>query len=583
MDNHRAFRVLRVDLHTGKGQSIDFSGPETCLGGCGLAAALFEEYGLPNEPALHPDQPLIFAIGPLTGYFPLMSKTVCAFKSPYNEQYAESHAGGRMALCLRFAGYHALVVTGVAKSLSCLAFSESRLEIHNISYLKGFDVFSTGKYLRKFSKTHSGHRSTLRIGPAGENLVSYAAINVDTYRHFGRLGAGAVMGSKNLKGIIVLGGGSAPLPEGKAYPALFKEIFQDLTATDMMNKYHDLGTAENLLPLNERSALPWNNLQKTKRAEVRGISGQRFAEQLLLRKTACAGCPVGCIHVGLLREQFADKSDFLYRQVSYDFEPIFACGSMLGMTHASDVLAILDECERQGLDVMSAGVALAWATEAFEKGIVTEKDTLTPLAFDNAPGYREAMVNLGGRVNEFYRVLGQGALAAAKEYGGEDFACVLGQEMAGYATGEVFFVAQALGFRHSHLDSGGYTYDQTHEEKDAHAAARFLIDDEQKRTSLNCMVACLFSRGIYGEDRLAEALEVVGHKDAADNLSALCAEVQKHRWQLKFATGFDPDRVAIPKRFLEVTSWKGPVDADYLQSVRKAYQKSILDLSGIKS
>jgi len=583
MSNDRSFRVLHVDLYTGKGQSIDFSGPDKCLGGSGLAAALFDKYGLPDQPALSPDQPLVFAIGPLTGYFPLMSKTVCAFKSPYSEQYAESHAGGRMALSLRFAGYHALVVTGAARSLSCLAVGESRLEIHDVGYLKGFDVFSTGKYLRKFSKTHSGHRSTLRIGPAGENLVPYAAINVDTYRHFGRLGAGAVMGSKNLKGIIVLGGGHVALPEGKAYPALFKEVFKDLTATDMMNKYHDLGTAENMSPLNARSALPWNNLQKTKRAEVEGISGQRFAEQLLLRKTACAGCPVGCIHVGLLREKFAGESDFLYRQVSYDFEPIFACGSMLGMTHASDVLAILDECERQGLDVMSAGVALAWATEAFEKGIVTEKDTLIKLKFDDAAGYREAMANLGGRVNDFYHVLGQGALAAADKYGGEDFACVLGQEMAGYATGEVFFVAQALGFRHSHLDSGGYAYDQAHEEKDADAAARFLVDDEQKRTSLNCMVACLFSRGIYGGERLSQALEVVGYKGTAGNLGSLSTEVQKHRWQLKFATGFNPDRVVIPKRFLEVTSWKGPVDADYLRSVRKAYQKSILDLSGIKS
>jgi len=316
MNNDRSFRVLHVDLRTGKGKSLDFSGPDACLGGAGLAAALFDEYGLTHEPALSPNQPLIFAIGPLTGYFPLMSKTVCAFKSPYNEQYAESHAGGRMALSLRFAGYHALVVTGAARSLSCLAVGESRLEIHDVGYLKGFDVFSTGKYLRRFSKTHSGHRSTLRIGPAGENLVPYAGINVDTYRHFGRLGAGAVMGSKNLKGIIVLGGGRAPLPEGKAYPALFKEIFKDLTATDMMDKYHNLGTAENLSLLNARAALPWNNLQKTKRPEIDGISGQRFVEQLLLRKTACAGCPVGCIHVGLLRERFAGKSDFLYRQVS---------------------------------------------------------------------------------------------------------------------------------------------------------------------------------------------------------------------------------------------------------------------------
>ena len=108
-------------------------------------------------------------------------------------------------------------------------------------------------------------------------------------------------------------------------------------------------------------------------------AGERFAEELLLRKTACSGCPVGCIHVGLLREKFADQNEFQYRQVSYDHEPIFAAGSMLGVTNAGGVLTLLEEMERQGLDVMSAGVALAWATEAFERGIVTDKETLVPL------------------------------------------------------------------------------------------------------------------------------------------------------------------------------------------------------------
>ena len=124
------------------------------------------------------------------------------------------------------------------------------------------------------------------------------------------------------------------------------------------------------------------------------------------------------------------------------------------------MLAIIDVSEKMGLDVMSAGVALAWATEAFEKGVISEKETVVPLAFGDSEGYKIAMQHLGEGSNEFYRVLGQGTLKAAEQYGGKDFACVLGQEMAGYATGEVYFASQALGFRHSHLDSGGYSFDQ---------------------------------------------------------------------------------------------------------------------------
>ncbi len=577
------FTILHVDLATGRGERKAFSGPGQCLGGAGLAAVLYDAFGLPFEPAFHPAQPLIFAVGPLTGYFPLMSKVVCAFRSPYTGQYAEAYAGGRLALSMRFAGLDALVLTGTAPVLSALVVGPRRLQMHDVHYLAGRDVFATGRHLRRFGRDASGHRSILRIGPAGENLVPYACVNVDTYRHFGRLGAGAVMGAKGLKGIVVNGTAPAPIPEGPAYPKLFKAIHKDLTGTDMMTKYHDLGTAENLLVLNELSCLPWRNLQETKRPEIDGISGEAFAEDLLLRQTACSGCPVGCIHIGLLRERFAKENEYLYRQVAYDYEPIFSCGSMLGLGKASDVLAVMDECERQGLDVLSAGVALAWAAEATEKGLVSEEQTIAPLRFGQAEGFRAAMGHLGAQANEFYTALGRGALVAAARFGGEDFACVLGQEMAGYATGEVYTVSQALGFRHSHLDSGAYAYDMTapagDEGKDPAKAVAWMVKDERARVMLNCMTGCLFSRKVYSAERLAEALEAVGQTDAARDLDALSGRVQAHRWRLKFQTGFDPDTVKIPKRYLEVVTWKGPMDADYMQSLRRDYARAVRGLA----
>ena len=112
------FRVLVVDLATGKGKVANVPGRDEVAGGSGLGALLFTKYGKADRPWDDPEQPVIFAIGPLTGYFPLMSKTVAAFKSPYHDQYAESHAGGRSALALRFADLDALVLTGRAPSPS---------------------------------------------------------------------------------------------------------------------------------------------------------------------------------------------------------------------------------------------------------------------------------------------------------------------------------------------------------------------------------------------------------------------------------------------------------------------------------
>jgi aldehyde:ferredoxin oxidoreductase len=576
------FRVLKVDLAEERGEVVTLEGRDTVAGGSGLAALLFGKYGHVDKSWSDPDQPLIFAIGPLTGYFPLMSKTVCAFKSPYHDQYAESHAGGRSALSLRFADYDALVITGKAARPSVVAVGSRHLEVRDVHYLWGFDLQATGKMLRRMFGG-SGHRSILRIGPAGERGSAIACINADTYRHFGRLGAGAVMGAKNLKGIVIQGDGSFDLPQDKAYAKLFQDVYEKLTDTDMMDKYHNLGTPVNVLVLNGIKALPCRNLQQTHDEAMEGISGERFAKDTLMRNTACSGCPIGCIHVGFVREKFMEPNQYLYRQISYDHEPIFATGSMLGVTDAFRVLALIDISEKMGLDVMSAGVALAWATEALEKGLISEKETLVPLKFGESEKYKEGLLHLGRGENDFYRLLGQGVLKAAKHYGGEDFGCVLGQEMAGYATGEVFFVSQALGFRHSHLDAGGYSYDQKHEDKEVEKAVSFLVQDEQERVLLTSLVSCLFAREVYKREVVGECLRSLGYTTLAGNLEAVAERIQKERWKLRVATGFNPSAVEIPKRFTEVTTWKGRVDGDYLKALKEHYGKRVLEMARCKS
>ena len=216
------FRVLLVNLSTGQRTISDIDGRNTVAGGSGLAAMLFGKYGLPGKPWDDPGQPLIFAIGPLTGYFPLMSKTVCAFKSPYHYQYAESHCGGRSALSLRFADFDALVIIGRVKSPSALIIGSRRIDLEDVHYLWGTDLQVAGRILRRMFPG-SGHRTILRIGPAGERQSPMACISVDTYRHFGRLGGGAVMGSKNLKAIVVEGTSKTEIADSEQYKFMVYE------------------------------------------------------------------------------------------------------------------------------------------------------------------------------------------------------------------------------------------------------------------------------------------------------------------------------------------------------------------------
>ncbi len=573
------FKILKVDLSAGKAEVIRLEGRNEVAGGSGLAAVVFNRYGYFSRPWNHPEQPLIFAIGPLTGYFPLMSKTVCAFKSPYHDQYTESHAGGRSALSLAFAGIDALVITGRSREPCCLAVGSRNLEIRPAGFLWGLDVIRSGKILRNMFKTSSGHRSILRIGQAGEKQLAMAGINADTYRHFGRLGGGAVMGAKNLKAVVINGDGVLDQPDSRGYADLYKRVFKQVIDTGMMKKYHDLGTPANIMTLNSLQALPWRNLQASSDPGAEGISGERFAKDALLRNIACAGCPVGCIHVGFVREKFMKDNRYMYKQVAYDYEPIFAAGSMLGVSDCFSVLNIMDVMERVGLDVISGGVAIAWATEAFERGLIGPEETIIPLGFGNVDACKKAAFYLGTAANDFYRLLGQGTLKAAERYGGSEFACVLGQEMAGYATGELFFAAQSLGFRHSHLDSGAYSFEQKHAEKDVEKMVDFLMEDEVPRAFLTSMVACLFARGVYRPEVLSECLNVLGYEKLSMNVEQTAHKIRSLRWKTRFACGFDPDSITIPKRFYKVKSWKGPVDPAYLNALRSRYAERLKALA----
>jgi aldehyde:ferredoxin oxidoreductase len=284
-----------------------------------------------------------------------------------------------------------------------------------------------------------------------------------------------------------------------------------------------------------------------------------------------------------VRERFRKEHRYIYRQVSYDHEPIFAVGSMLSVGDCFAVLGIIDIAEKVGLDVMSAGVALSWATEATEKGIISEKETITRLSFGDSEAYKQAIQHLGEGTNDFYRLLGQGTLKAAEKYGGKDFACVLGQEMARYATGEVYFASQALGLRHSHLDTGGYSYDQKEKGKDPGKAVDFLVKDEQGRVLLTSMVACLFARGVYTDALLADCLKSVGYETLAGSLSAVSKNIQHLRWKARFSTGYKPEDVTIPKRFLEITTGKGSMDAAYLTSLKEQYAKAIRSLGAAET
>ena len=569
-------RVLYVDLGTGRVRVQERDDLFHLLGGAGVAAALLEENLQPGIGVFEPEQPIVFAIGPLTSIFPVVTKTVATFVSPLTGEYGESHAGGRFAYSLQQAGYDALVITGKAPSHAYLHIHDNRVELRNATTLWGTDISEAGRLMRDLH-TAAGHRSIVRIGPAGENQVRFANVNVETYRHFGRLGLGALFGAKNLKGIVTIGTHHWPLRNAKDYRRVYDEIYQKVISTNAMEKYHELGTAINVVPLNSVGALPTRNLQATRFENAAEVSGEAFAQENLMYKRACAGCPIGCIHIALLRQPFgaADEYEFQSSYVGYDYEPIYSLGTMLGIGRREGALQLMEACDKNGLDSIEAGVVLGWATEAMERGLIRESDLGVRLQFGDASAYHQAIRLITEGANETARILGFGVVAASRHFGGEDLAFAAGgaQGLAGYHTGYANVLGHHVGARHSHLDNAGYAVDQKGAAKmtDEQIVDEVLAE-EVERNMLTSLSICLFARNVYDRETVRKALATIDIVTDDADLTRIGREITATKLRIKAKLGYDPHRQPLPKRLFETPSMNGPLDPARMANMIGLYQ-----------
>jgi len=580
LPNDPLSRVLYVDL-TRRRSWVEERRElfEESLGGAGVGIRLLEEECPRGADPLGPENPIVFAVGPLVGLFPVASKTVAMFKSPHTGELGESHAGGRSAVAIRMAGLGAVVIRGASATPVYLVIEGDRARFRDASALWGLrSSYTVGSVLRG-REQGSGMRAIMRIGRAGERRVSYACVVTETYRHFGRLGLGAVLGSKKLKAVVIGGQRNLPVADRRAYRQTYDAIFKAATESELMRKYHELGTAMNVLPLDAIGGLPTRNLQAGRFEGAEAISGERLASDYLGRRVACAHCPVACIHLAALRVPYPNDPYFYKTMMlGYDHELIYAAGSMLGLGDVAGMLQVLDEIEVQGLDAMSAGVTLAWATEALERGRITLKDTDgLALAFGEARPYVEAVRRIVSQPTDFYRALARGVEHAASVYGGAEFALAFGgHEMPGYHTGAGCHLGYLTGARHSHLDSAGYSLDQEAAREGIaltpEGVAEALLAEERWRQTLTSLVICLFARGVYDRATVLQALACAGYDWTGDDLDRLGAETLRRKYAFKRREGFDLAALRIPQRILETPAPAGPFDEAFMRQAMAHYE-----------
>jgi len=415
-------QILKVDLSSRKTEvlEIDDDLRRKFVGGSGLGTKLLWDLGAYAADPLDEKNALIFMTGPFANTPALTSgRHAVLARSPLTGIYAESDSGGSFGPELKRTGYDGVVITGKAEKPVYLWISEDGAEIRDAAHLWGKDVFTTDEMLRAETSEKS---VTSCIGQSGEKMVRMASIINDgrAARAAGRCGLGAVMGSKNLKALVARGSKKTPLHDRAALADNIKTLAKMIR--ENMAGMTRLGTAGGLAAFEEMGSLPlknWKGVERWKDDAAR-ITGATMAERMLTGNYGCERCVIRCG-----REIEIKEGPYAGLQgAGPEYETLASLGSLCSVNDLAAIAMANDLCNRYGLDTISAGAMVAFAMEAFERGIISERDTEgVRLTWGNA----EAMVKTIEMICQnrgIGSILALGVREAAKKLGGgaEDFA-----------------------------------------------------------------------------------------------------------------------------------------------------------------
>ncbi len=366
-------KIMRLDLTHSKVTVEDLKEEwaQQFIGGSGLGAKYLYEMTDEKTDPLGPQNPLIFMTGPFTGTsVPLSGRHAVVSRSPLTGIFGESDVGGTWGANLKKAGFDGIIVTGKSNKPVYLWVHDGKWEIRNASHLWGKDTYEIDPILKK--ETHE-KAVVSTIGQAGENLVPLSAIMTDGKdgRAAGRCGMGAVMGSKNLKAIVVYGTASVSVFDPQSVERLPKE-YASLINKNAEN-FRKYGTSGSLSVFEAMGTLPIQNWKFVGRWEesAQKINGFTMSETVLTGRYFCDACVLGCGRVVKI-----DKGPYAgVDGAGPEYETLALLGSNCLIDNLEAICFTNELCNRLGLDTMSTGGAIAFGMEAYEKGLIDREDT----------------------------------------------------------------------------------------------------------------------------------------------------------------------------------------------------------------
>jgi aldehyde:ferredoxin oxidoreductase len=510
MGNGYMGKILEIDLLTRKIQTIDF--PENVkklyIGGSGTAAWYLNQETDPSKlDALGPENTFLLMTGPLGGT-PVYSSSryeVCA-KAPLTGVWGEANSGGRIARDLKSAGYDGIILKNAADKSVRIFISQNKVEITDAGQLVGRDTYEMADILKS---EYSENVNFAGIGPAGEKMVRMAAVMNDGYdgRAAGRGGLGAVLGSKKVKAIIVAPGKlQTPIHDAQALKSALKERAKEMK--ELPAALREFGTPIVVFPNQESGDLPIMNWAKGAWPDgAQKLSGTTMKKTILTRNYHCATCAIGCGRIVKV-----DSGPYaLPESGGPEYETLAMLGAMCLVDDMQAVAKGNELCNRYNLDTISTGSAIAFGMEAFERGLISKKDTDgIELIWGNAPAMVE-MVKAIGEKRGFGAILGQGVRQAAQIIGGpaSEFAVhVKGMELpahdprarfscvVSYATsnrGACHLNAFGMDFESGVVPPAGLGYDKAQDPHGVEGKAKFSMDMQNLMSVFDSLTICKFA------------------------------------------------------------------------------------------
>ena len=435
-------KILNIDLNTQtvKTEKTDLNDAKDFIGAKGLGAKiLFDRLPKKTDP-LSSKNILMFTTGPITGTSVQTSgRGTVVTKSPQTGLFLDSHFGGFFAAEMKKAGWDIIIVNGRSEKPIYLVINNDSIEFKDAKELMGKECFEVHNLLQNKEKKVR----TAVIGPAGENLVKFSAITFDGHRHAGRGGAGAVMGSKNLKAITITGSNKIPLHDSEGFTNKSKEVLKRIQENDFVPKRRKFGTPYWVKVINDEGFIPTRNYQEGEFEYGKEIDAESMQKRIVDKGGACFNCVIACWNKSSIKNG-------PYKGISLvgpEYETIALMGSNLGMRSIEDIAYLNSRCNELGMDTISLGGVLGFAVEAYEKGIVAKKDlNNNDIGWGKTKELARLIEDIAYRKGKIPDTLAEGVKVAADKLGknSNDFAVhVKGLEIPGYDPRGTFGMAIA--------------------------------------------------------------------------------------------------------------------------------------------